>query len=502
MLQDEIMRTYASLLSDEPQSETLWHQSVELSDPIPELVTGSVFFNTDSIVSTATEDVKTLKKKMHPFGEVEDIVEQAHPTPVFVQDALKDNGLVENLNEVHERMVGVINKHPNGKLIHAQVIAQLLAVADQLDSDGFHKSAEEVDRLVGHFLTKEAVPLLGAGAPIAMPALIPGAGAAAAGAAATGAGIVGAPIIATVLGTAAVIGGIVALFNEFNPGSLIEALDDLLGNMNDWRNDSDYEKIKSTTTEMVTIILDMKEITSDIISARTAFEASQGKDINVNQQLIDLFAKLKAKFKVLDRRYQDIVNVTFPGDWWGIFKQRFGKVKERLEQFLTQEASLSEEFKKEWDAASAARTKTLPGENETAGIPGNTSQYSKPKATPVSDDEVEYFQQLLKSKYNVELPVTGEIDGLWASVITKWVDELRTKYQYAAAVEGPQAANHIAKFLNANFTVNNVIRASGRNHWDLLLDSTKIRDLENNADSAERMAQTAQNLKFLSEIPR
>jgi hypothetical protein len=76
--------------------------------------------------------------------EEEDMVEEAHPESVYVAEALGDGALVENQNEQHEKMVAVVNKMPNGKLIHtyAACAVELVKLAEECEAAGESETAE------------------------------------------------------------------------------------------------------------------------------------------------------------------------------------------------------------------------------------------------------------------------------------------------------------------------------------------------------------------------
>jgi hypothetical protein len=76
--------------------------------------------------------------------EEDDMVEKAHPESVYIAEALGDGALVENQNEQHEKMVAVVNKMPNGKLIHnyAACGLELVKFAEECEAAGETEAAE------------------------------------------------------------------------------------------------------------------------------------------------------------------------------------------------------------------------------------------------------------------------------------------------------------------------------------------------------------------------
>ena len=80
------------------------------------------------------EDKKTIEEKR--IKKEKDIIEVAHPSPVYIAEAKGDGGLVENQNELHNKIMLIINKMPTGTLVHryASSVIGLLKMAEQLDA--------------------------------------------------------------------------------------------------------------------------------------------------------------------------------------------------------------------------------------------------------------------------------------------------------------------------------------------------------------------------------
>ena len=99
------------------------------------------------------EDPKTIEEKVLEVDE--DLVEEAHPEPVYVAEALGDGGLVENQNEQHEKDMAVVNHMPNGKLIHlhASCARDLLKLACECEVAGELEAAEVITTLAERILS-------------------------------------------------------------------------------------------------------------------------------------------------------------------------------------------------------------------------------------------------------------------------------------------------------------------------------------------------------------
>jgi len=89
------------------------------------------------------EAKKTIEEKRLKTPE-KNIIEIAHPTPVYVAEALGDGGLVENQNEMQKKLIRIINKMPTGSLVHryASVIDALVKIADTCDQQDETQAAE------------------------------------------------------------------------------------------------------------------------------------------------------------------------------------------------------------------------------------------------------------------------------------------------------------------------------------------------------------------------
>jgi hypothetical protein len=87
------------------------------------------------------EDDKTIKEKR--VMPDEDLIEIAHPAPVYVAEGKGDGGLVENQNEQHKKLMEVINKMPTGIIVHryAAALSALVKMANACDEVGEEHAA-------------------------------------------------------------------------------------------------------------------------------------------------------------------------------------------------------------------------------------------------------------------------------------------------------------------------------------------------------------------------
>lgn len=141
------MVKYAELLQQQKPEESSQQDVELLPNRFAELeVDRPVFLNDAVYVEAADENVDLLYEKKYP-KKLEDIIEKAHPKPVYVSNALGDGGLVENQNEQQEKIQQMINKRPRGEHIHvaADLVQNLTKIANELDDIGHDKFAAEID---------------------------------------------------------------------------------------------------------------------------------------------------------------------------------------------------------------------------------------------------------------------------------------------------------------------------------------------------------------------
>jgi hypothetical protein len=114
------------------------------------LPTGEIFDPSEVMTEfykiAARDDQKDIEEKVL---EVEDIIEKAHPEPVYVAEALGNGGLVENQNEQSKKMHDILNKMPTGTLVHnyASCFADLIKLAEECEAANDEEGAELVTEL-------------------------------------------------------------------------------------------------------------------------------------------------------------------------------------------------------------------------------------------------------------------------------------------------------------------------------------------------------------------
>lgn len=106
------------------------------------------------LVSEAKDSEETIESKRVEKSK-EDIVEKAHPKPVFVAESRGDGGLVENLNETHKKIMEIINKMPTGSLVgrYASTSYDLLKLANECENVGENAISDELTKLASKFIS-------------------------------------------------------------------------------------------------------------------------------------------------------------------------------------------------------------------------------------------------------------------------------------------------------------------------------------------------------------
>jgi hypothetical protein len=122
---------------------------------------------TDTPVEKHTRNEKTEE---YGVTKEEDIIEKAHPKTVQTAKAQGKGGVVENGNEQQKIDIEVATRMPHGSLIgvHAELVNELVKLANFYDSIGHYKKANRIDYTIkkiyrpfdGSRLHKEANPAL------------------------------------------------------------------------------------------------------------------------------------------------------------------------------------------------------------------------------------------------------------------------------------------------------------------------------------------------------
>jgi len=133
----------------------------EIFDNYVKIMTDKGFVKeADVMTQEDKESDKDYKEKIQALygneiktnDSTKNIIEQAHPEKVIIAPAYdRLNGLVENINERHDIMVGIVNRKPKGmhtqhRYAKKELLDELVRLGFQLDNDGeeeFSKMADE-----------------------------------------------------------------------------------------------------------------------------------------------------------------------------------------------------------------------------------------------------------------------------------------------------------------------------------------------------------------------
>lgn len=115
------------------------------------LTTGEILDSSEVLTEfykiATRDDKKDVEEKV--LEVTEDLIELAHPEPIYVAEALGDGGLVENQKEQSKKIHDIVNKMPTGILVHiyAECFNDLIKLAEECEACGEEETAELVTEL-------------------------------------------------------------------------------------------------------------------------------------------------------------------------------------------------------------------------------------------------------------------------------------------------------------------------------------------------------------------
>lgn len=216
----------------------------------PTYMTGLVFAADEN---DSLEDLREKKQAKEP----EDLVERAHPKPVYVSDALGEGGLVENINESHAKLQQMINKMPTGNLVntYAEAVQALVRIGSELDQTNVIAAAFVDQALAeicgrGSFDKEAALPLL----------------------------LIGAVLSAVGAGAWTAISGI--------QENLIDDANDLVSAIDGWKNKPELSGVKPLADKLYQAAIDLAATSGQFMQASSAVVAAgPGADTTTADQL-------------------------------------------------------------------------------------------------------------------------------------------------------------------------------------------------------------------------
>jgi hypothetical protein len=461
---DEVLHAYAQILSDLPEQSTpepLWHATVDFPDTIPDLDVATVSLETNAFVSTAADkqEVELLKEKLHPV-KIEDVIELAHPEPVYIADAMGDGGLVENQNELHKKIVEMINKYPSGTAVHkyAALVEDLLSVASHLDADGHSSAANELDSLasdIASVIKKKNSELTKSAFLFAIPAVVKG--------------------------VAAILSATGAAWYAYKgkQDNLAADLKKLGDNVDSWKDDSTFAAFKTRIYKLRDAITSMQGATSKWISDSNAY-ASHKSPLAL-KDLHDSTEELKNTFDAYKPIRDEVIESKLSGGWFPLFKLYESNVmsgyKDLMNYAASQEAGATR-AKQDQDPFESKEMLDAPGVEEPA-----TS--SNADSTPLDKSLTTQAQLFINQAYEPIGPAHGIIDDVWYRGIKGMVDSLRSRLQRASAVQDPNTAAETAMQLN----ISRFVKMNNDGSYSLLVSASDINKIINLTELVESQAQ-------------
>ena len=460
---DEVLGSYANLLYDasESKSECLWHSSVEMPDAVPDLDVGDISFQTNVITSTAAdkEKLEVLREKLSPFDKQTDMVEAAHQKPVHVADAMSDGGLVENQNELHEKLVQMINKYPSGSTGHkyADLLSDLVKVAQELDDAGDSTSANLVDRTAA-----EITELLKKNSSLAKTAWV-------------GQVITWTPRIIKGLAGLAAAGGASWWALKGRQENLKVDLGKLAGNIDSWKDSSEFSSFRGRIYEARGLVSQMQSTVDKWHQASQAYATNQSKEAE------DDLATATHNLQAQHDAYEEIRGEITERLAHGAFFPLFNKYSDNVAVGLKDIAVLSENH-----AGGSAKTEDPFDSAEMKGAVQDLGEPVQPASEkkPLDQRGAMRAQLFINAAYKPIAPATGIINDEWYLGLKDMADSLRNRLKRAVAVQDPSLAVGTA----ADMTVSRFVQTNPAGDHLMLLTAADIRDLLNLVDMAEEQA--------------
>jgi hypothetical protein len=468
---DEIMSTYANILSTLPETpavEPLWHATVELPDVTPDLDVAQISLQTNAFVSTAADKKERdiLREKLRSV-EIKDMVGEAHPEPVYIADAMEDGGLVENGNELHQKLVEMINKYPSGSVGHkyAALAEDLLTVAQELDATGDSSAAQELDSLANSI-----VDALKKNSNLTKVALIW-------------------TVPMVMWGLGAILGTSGAAWYGFKgqQENLARDLDKLAGNVDSWKDDSAFAAFKSRIYQLREVISRMQASTNRWVAA---------SDIYANQKTPAAMQELQSATEDLQKAFSDykplrdeIIDVKLAGAFFPAFKWYESNVMEGYNKLMGFAQEQGTRLSQQSDGQHADQFDSPEMQDaEHAVEEADTSSRQ-----PLDKNATMQAQLFINRAYQPIGVASGLIDDAWYKGIKAMVDSLRGRLQQAVAAQDPDAAAETAMDLN----ISKFVEMDSGGNYALLVSAAELNRIFNLVDLAEEQVKALRSARVM-----
>lgn len=150
MLKNELADNFYKIATElAANSEQVATSNAQLAADLGvDLTDAPVLYGDSTFVAMAADSVEHIKAAVSKVS-TDNITDVAHPEPVFVAEAPKEGGLVENGNEQQRKMIDIATKMPFGAPLMgvASVVQDFFKVADDLRAQGLHKQAAQLEAL-------------------------------------------------------------------------------------------------------------------------------------------------------------------------------------------------------------------------------------------------------------------------------------------------------------------------------------------------------------------
>lgn len=476
-LADKIALDFQRIMDERKASEAsreLSHKELRKALGVDHLDTVSLDANI-SLTTFAGDDEATIRGTRGKPPE--SLLDMAHPDPVFVAESDEEGGLVENLNEAHEKIMDVVNKIPSGFMYHgvmASTIERFTKLAQELDERGYHDIADELDS----YCTAMLRTALDVPAPVDLPDVdvssvmeiiddapdMPkGAPAAAAGAAAGVAGAAAAKGTAAAAGAVAgaasnakktgligrALAGLAGLFGfegvgalagaaatpaaialgiaiaggviyKLWTGSLQQGLDEDLRDLQEEINDVRNVELSPRSNQLLDEMAG-HATTMQALKAKADATKEDAAFVTIIDQLNQHIIDLKAAFTMFVSQaagedasfFRETMGFGFPS-----LENVIEDIEHSVADFVT---AISSYYKLAARPAAASKTENSP-ENITNMSPELPTVPTQPLVS--ESDRIAGIQSFMREKVDESLPITGKIDRETIAAIEKFTERI------------------------------------------------------------------------------
>jgi hypothetical protein len=468
---DEVMGAYANILNGTEPSKTpemLWHANVDFSEPRLDLVVDQISMETNAIVTASDNSKELISEKGSPFDNIEDMIEKAHPKPVYIADAMGDGGLVENQNELQSKIISIVNRYPSGTNLHrtAFVLESLLKIAEGLDTSGDHESALIIDSFAEELssslkkkssLNKHAFwPLVGA----------------------------------AVAGILALLGGSGVAWHAYKGRheNLLLDISKVIGNIESWKDQNEYASIRGPADDLHKSAIEMQSSAENLMNEIKAYTAPDGAITSSRNQLEEAMNDLLVKHDDYKSRFTLITESLAHGSFFILLKSYTDNVDKDIKLLIDGlvQAGNSRHQGDQFDSPEMEKAVVTPAaEAETAPTP----------KTPLSLDETKKVQSFINQAYKPIGYLTGVVDETWYAGLKSMVSDIKKRLANSVMVQDSDEKS--AAEAVAGFSISDIVQMNNDGTYSMVANVKQIYELFNFVDDAENAAEALTNSKIM-----